>query len=285
MTYHFRSRTCETGTVLDVSGEEAHLEHTGLQVIALAAGEERPLDLMGREIAAIPLSGAFEITVDDAVIRLAGRTDPVTELTDFAYVPPGRRTVVASRDGGRIAIASAAAHSGPEPRRVPREDVGVSIRGAGATSRQINALVGEGAADSSSLIVGEILTPGGGWSSYPAHKHDELTEDESVLEEIYYFEISDGDGPEGGGFAYQRVFSADDRELDLLIEARTGDALAIPHGWHGPVAVAPGCDAYNLYIMAGPGGRAWNITDHPEQAWIRGTWDDEDPDPRLPLAR
>jgi 5-deoxy-glucuronate isomerase len=36
--------------------------------------------------------------------------------------------------------------------------------------------------------------------------------------------------------------------------------------------------------MAGPGEeRAWRIVDDPAHAWIRGTWESEDVDARLPL--
>jgi 5-deoxy-glucuronate isomerase len=35
-------------------------------------------------------------------------------------------------------------------------------------------------------------------------------------------------------------------------------------------------------VMAGPGAeRAWKITDHPEQAWVRDTWESQAIDPRL----
>jgi 5-deoxy-glucuronate isomerase len=131
----------------------------------------------------------------------------------------------------------------------------------------------------------EVLTPSGNWSSFPPHKHDEDREGEAELEEIYYFEIGHGGGNPGVG--YQRVYpSGPDRETDVLAEVRSGDVVLIPDGWHGPSMAVPGYDMYYLNVMAGPSpDRAWLICDDPAHAWVRGTWEQQPVDPRLPLYR
>ena len=122
------------------------------------------------------------------------------------------------------------------------------------TGSIIAALMASGIADyvRASTTVGaqhataacELLTPGGCWSSYPPHKHDERRPGlESELEEIYYYEVA------RGGMAYQRVYGT----TDVLEEVRTGDIVDVPHGWHGPAIAAPGYDLYYLNVMAGPG--------------------------------
>jgi 5-deoxy-glucuronate isomerase len=130
------------------------------------------------------------------------------------------------------------------------------------------------------LIAVEVLTPHGNWSSYPPHKHDEdRPGEETALEEIYYFEVA------RGGFAYQRVYgSGPGREIDITTEVRTGDAVLMPHGYHGPSMAPPGYDLYYLNVMAGAGERAWRFTDDPAHAWIRGSWEEQELDPRLPLT-
>jgi 5-deoxy-glucuronate isomerase len=121
-----------------------------------------------------------------------------------------------------------------------------------------------------------VLTPAGNWSSYPPHKHDEDRPGESVLEEIYWFEVA------GDGMAYQQVYGTS----AVLAEVRTGDVVLIPDGWHGPSMAAPGYDLYYLNVMAGPGAeRAWLISDDPAHAWVRSTWADQAVDPRLPFGR
>ena len=63
---------------------------------------------------------------------------------------------------------------------------------------------------------------------------------------------------------------------------RGKDTVLVPYGWHGPCVAAPGFDMYYLNVMAGPGAeRAWKISDHPDQAWVRSTWETQDIDPRL----
>ena len=80
------------------------------------------------------------------------------------------------------------------------------------------------------------------------------------------------------------MYGTPDRPIEVLEEVRTGDVVLVPHGYHGPSVAAPGYHMYYLNVMAGPGDeRAWKIVDDPEHAWLRGTWDDQDVDPRLPL--
>jgi 5-deoxy-glucuronate isomerase len=135
--------------------------------------------------------------------------------------------------------------------------------------------------DADRLIACEVLTPAGNWSSYPPHKHDEDRPGESVLEEIYYFEVSAG--PTGPGLAYQRVYGHTGADVDVLAEVGTGDVVLVPRGWHGPSMAVPGYDLYYLNVMAGPGERAWRICDDPAHAWVRETWAAEPVDPRLPM--
>lgn len=101
---------------------------------------------------------------------------------------------------------------------------------------------------------------------------------ESVLEEIYYFEL------ERGGPGYHRVSPSRPGGADVLAEVRGGDAVLVPDGWHGPSIAPPEGALYYLNVMAGPGEeRAWLIRDHPDHAWIRDTWEARPADPRLPL--
>jgi 5-deoxy-glucuronate isomerase len=161
---------------------------------------------------------------------------------------------------------------------VPAGAVPVEMRGAGSCSRQVNNFGTPETLDADRIIACEVITPAGNWSSYPPHKHDEdRPGQESVLEEIYYFEV-------GGvnGMAYQRVYGS----TDVLAEVRSGDVVLIPHGWHGPSMAVPGYDLYYLNVMAGPGAeRAWLICDDPAHSWVRGTWAGQTVDPRLPMGR
>jgi 5-deoxy-glucuronate isomerase len=226
----------------------------------------------------LPLAGSCRVDCDGRAAELAGRASVFSGPSDAAYLPPGATVTVSTRDGGRFALPSARATAGRPFRHLPAGDVPVELRGAGACSRQVHNLGTPAALDAERLIACEVLTPAGNWSSYPPHKHDEDRPGESVLEEIYYFEVAPA--PDGtAGMGYQRVYGGAE---DLLAEVRSGDVVTIPRGWHGPSMAAPGYDLYYLNVMAGPGNRAWLITDDPAHAWVRDTWRDQAVDPRLP---
>ncbi|MEU6866926.1 5-deoxy-glucuronate isomerase [Streptomyces sp. NPDC046876] len=222
-------------------------------------------------------------TVGPVTFELHGRTSVFAALSDFAYLPRASRTRITAPQGGRFALAGAACTRTLPPRYGPANEIPVELRGAGPCSRQVNNFAAADAFPCDRLIAVEVLTPGGNWSSYPPHKHDEHHPGrESRLEEVYYFEIAPhGDTP---GLGYQRVSPSPAGKTDILTEVRTGDAVLIPDGWHGPSIAAPGHDMYYLNVMAGPDpNREWLIRDHPDHHWIRTTWPTQPVDPRLPF--
>jgi len=272
-------------TIIDPGARDGW-EHTGLRVLALEPGGSELVTAGGVEAMVVPLNGGCEVSLGGETFVLRGREDVFASATDVLYVPVGSQLTISSAGGGRFALATAVATGSHPVALIRAEDVPVEIRGGGAMTRKVRNFGAVGAFDGmDSLIACEVITPGGNWSSYPAHKHDETVEagdsSESELEEIYYYEIQDG--PAGPGFGFhQTTASSEERPIDVLAEVRTGDTVLVPHGWHGPCAAAPGHDMYYLNVMAGPDAeRAWNITDHPEQTWVRGTWADAGIDPRL----
>jgi 5-deoxy-glucuronate isomerase len=257
-----------------------------LRVAALAAGDAIELQTGRDEAIVLPLAGAFRVTCDGEAIELAGRRDPFTGPTDFAYVPRGAHLEITAAAGGRVAVTTARTDRRLPFRRGDAADVPVERRGAGQASRLVRNFATPGAFDADRLIAVEVITPSGNWSSYPPHKHDEAGPTESALEEIYYYEIAAAPGGTPG-IAYQRVYGSPGHPIDVLVEVRDGDVVLIPHGWHGPAMAAPGYDLYYLNVMAGPGDdRAWRISDDPDHAWVRETWTGQAVDPRVEaLAR
>jgi 5-deoxy-glucuronate isomerase len=151
------------------------------------------------------------------------------------------------------------------------------LRGSGNASRQIHTLIGP-AFPADRLHVVEVWTPGGNWSSYPPHKHDEEGAGETVLDETYYFRTRD---PQG--FALQRLYS-EPHGLDLTMVVRDGDLLTIPFGFHTTCA-GHGFDLYYLNVLAGPQSeRSLAAREDPDFTGIRAAWADSAMDPRLPLV-
>ncbi|HEY3529811.1 MAG TPA: 5-deoxy-glucuronate isomerase [Nocardioides sp.] len=271
------------GCTLLVTPQSAGWSYSGLAVLDLGPGESATWSTGPAETLVMSLAGSCRVTCDGTTYDVQGRADVFSGPSDFVYLPRDAELTVTSDAGGRFALPSAVCERRLPVRHQPADAVPVEMRGAGAASRQVNNFCTPEAFEADALIACEVLTPGGNWSSYPPHKHDEASATESVLEEIYYFEVADG--PAGPGIAYQRVYGHDDREIDVLAEVRTGDVVLIPYGWHGPSMAVPGYDLYYLNVMAGPGEeRAWRICDDPAHGWVRETWPDQQVDPRLPFG-
>ena len=285
MSHVLRSGEAASGPFeLEVTPTSAGWEFSGLRILALAPGQVEDLETDDTEVVVLSLGGSADVTVDGHTFALGGRASVFDGPSDVVYAPRDARMTVSSAAGGRFALASARCHERLEPAYLAHADVPVEMRGAGQSSRQVNNFGVPGVLDAVNIIACEVLTPGGNWSSYPPHKHDEERDGETALEEIYYFEVADG--PSGPGIGFQRVYGHDKADIDIAAEVRTGDAVLIPHGWHGPSIAAPGYDLYYLNVMAGPGDeRAWLICDDPAHTWIRDTWADQPIDPRLPFGK
>lgn len=280
------------GWELVVDASTPGWSHTGLRVAELEAGTTLPLPVGDVERLIVPLSGSFtvEFEVDGAreTVELAGRESVFDGPTDVLYLPVGAYAGLAGR--GRVAVAEAPATVRKPARHIARDEVPVELRGAGRSSRQVHNFGTPETLDADRFIVCEVLTPADNWSSYPPHKHDtNVPGSESRLEEIYYFETAVERGreapTEADPYGFMRTSSSEAGDIDTLVEVRPGDVALVPYGWHGPCAASPGYDLYYLNVMAGPDPeRVWNISDHPAHAWVRGTWDDQDIDPRLPYG-
>ncbi len=266
---------------LEVTPESAGWDHTSLRVLSLAPGSSRVIETGPDEVLLVPLAGGASVRLDDDEISLEGRQSVFDGPTDFAYLPAGSTVMIESARGGRFALAGARADTRLPFRYGPAADVAVEVRGAGQATRLVRNFATVDAFETASVIACEVITPGGNWSSFPAHKHDEESAHESELEEIYYFEIERGPADEPG-FGFHRTTSSPHGEIDVLVEVHDRDTALVPFGWHGPCVAAPGHDMYYLNVMAGPADeRAWLISDHPDQTWVRATWADQAADPRV----
>ena len=259
--------------------------YTGIHVAELA-GDAPELAAGDLERIVVPLAGRFVVTHGDSRTQLTGRPSVFDGPTDVLFLGAGQSMTVSGH--GRVAVCEATARTSRPDRYVARAEVPVEVRGAGRETRQVHNFGIPGALDADALIVCEVITPAGNWSSYPGHKHDEAVPgSETQLEEIYYFEAAPTRGiaapPEADAFGSFCTYSSPAGEIEIRAMVRDGDIALVPFGYHGPAAAAPAYDLYYLNIMAGP-ERGWQFSDDPAQAWIRSTWADQALDPRLPYA-
>jgi 5-deoxy-glucuronate isomerase len=226
----------------------------------------------GGEIALVPLCGRCTVEAEGERWEIGGRASVFDGMPWALYLP--RETAYRVEGDAEVAICGALCERRLEPRLVRPEDVEVEVRGAGNATRQINHLL-KPDFPAQRLLVVEVFTPSGNWSSYPPHKHDEdQPPGEVVLEETYYFRTD--------GFAVQRLYSPR-HGLDLTETVRDGDVLLVPYGYH-TTAAAHGYDLYYLNALAGE-RRSMAAADDPALAWVRPAWDAMEPDPRVPLVR
>lgn len=251
------------GTVLSVTPESAGWSYVGFEVVRLNAGETLQRATEDKEVCLVLLSGKADVRTEDSEWNDIGQRMSVFEKTPpySVYVPGRNRYEVRALTEVELAVCSAPGGSGAHAARlIAPEQVGVETRGYGNIERQIHNILPEGE-PAESLLVVEVFTPEGHWSSYPPHKHDrDDLPNESLLEETYYFRVQ----PERG-FALQRVYT-DDRSLDETLAVKNGEAVLVPRGYH-PVSAPPGYEVYYLNVMAGP-ARAWKFRNDPDHAWL-----------------
>jgi 5-deoxy-glucuronate isomerase len=249
------------GQLIAVTPRSAGWAYVGFEVYRLKKGVPFDWTSPRHEVCAVILSGRADVSFGGHEWPgLGGRPTVFDGVGDSVYAPPGGTLSVSPvSDICEVALCWAPANRGADPLLIRANDVKISTRGSGQTERTIHNILMEDR-PAESLLVTEVLTPGGNWSSYPPHKHD--TDDvprESLLEETYYHRFK---RPEG--FAVQLVYTGD-RSLDEALQVRDGDVVLVPQGYH-PVAAGPGYDLYYLNVMAGP-TRRWLVTTDPDHRW------------------
>ena len=263
-----RPTPAPTGVQLELTPAVAGWDMIGLTAVKLAPGESWDALNDGVEGCLVVLGGTLDAAVGDERFPELGDRATVFDGPPHAlYVPVTERLTVVARTPVELAYCTALADQRHPARRIAPDEVAIELRGDGNALRQIHHILPPGFPAQRLLIV-EVFTPSGNWSSYPPHKHDvHAMPAEADLEEIYYYRTS---RPEG--YAIQRVYTGDtgDAGLDETLTVRDGEAVLIPEGYH-PVVAPPGYDVYYLNVLAGS-ARSMAATDDPAYGWVRGTW-------------
>jgi 5-deoxy-glucuronate isomerase len=273
--------------ILSITPEQAGWEYISFQVRQLPEGKSWSYETGENELAIVNLSGRYTVRSNRGQWSGIGtRKDVFTGAAHALYLPRGSTFTITAEQGGEYAIAWVPTDQDHEPWLIEPEDVSISVRGGDNVSRQINNLLPSGS-PVHRLVLVEVYTPSGNWSSYPPHKHDIHLEDEdgnlieADLEEVYFYKIDKSDG-----YAYQRVYTDETSPLhkagypiDALVRAENNCAVLVPEGYH-PVVSAPGYMTYYLNVLAGSAQTLAN-QDDPRYTWIKNTYKQKDN--RLPL--
>ncbi|MEQ9814328.1 MAG: 5-deoxy-glucuronate isomerase [Azospirillaceae bacterium] len=253
----------KTGKVHDITPENAGWGYVGFGLYRLAPGETAGEATGGREVILVLVEGKAEIAAGTEVFGLLGERMSVFERKKpwSVYVPNGSDWRVRAATDCTLAVCSAPGRGGHPARLIGPDAIDVEERGRGANTRFIHAIAMEDRDVADSLLVTEVFTPQGNWSSYPPHRHDEDAYPEiTYLEETYYHRLDPATG-----FGIQRVFT-EDGDLDETMAVADGDVVLVPRGHH-PCGAPYGHEMYYLNVMAGP-LRKWRFKTHPDFAWI-----------------
>lgn len=272
--------------ILTVTPQLAGWDFISFQARKLSAANQWSFDSAENELAVILLSGRISIHStrggwDDLV-----RKDVWTSAATALYLPRNTEFTITAEHDSEFAVTWVPTDEDHEPWLIQPQDVPISVRGGDNVSRQINDLLPPNSSVHRLILV-EVYTPSGNWSSYPPHKHDVHIEDEAGhlieadLEEVYFYKL---DKPEG--YAYQHVYTDENSPLeqagypiDELVIAKNNCAVLIPEGYH-PVVSAPGYTTYYLNVLAGSAQSLAN-QDDPHYSWVKESY--KSVDPRLPL--
>ncbi len=278
--------TESTRTLVEVTAARAGWKYIRFAVRQVEPGDAWTDDTRANECCLVLLRGhcSVEYTVSKKthVVTLGPRRDVFLDYPHAIYLPPRTRFRVNADDTTEIADGRAPARKRLDARVIRPEDCGCEVRGGGNATRQIIDIVPPSfAADR--LLVCEVLTPSGNWSSYPPHKHDtDRPPGEVKLEEIYYYRFQHADvsrRSSGGAEAYgfQRLYGGRD---DRTLVVTHGDVVTIREGYH-PFVTAYGYNAYYLNVLAGT-RRSMAASDDPRYAAFRA-W--PPPESRVPLIQ
>jgi 5-deoxy-glucuronate isomerase len=263
----------EAGVLLNLPREKANWEWMSLVVRRLQPGDVFQTRTADEEAAFVILGGTCVADWGLGPVHVGKRKNVFDGLPYALYLPAQCFVSFSAETVCEIAECRVPSKAKLEPKLVTPRDVASSLRGGGNASRQIVDVVPP-AFPADRLMVIEVYTPGGNWSSYPPHKHDVHNPPSEVdLDEIYYYRI------QREGFALQQLYGGEDAK-DQTLKSLDGDAVLVHSGYHTVVA-GPGYDVYYLNFLAGS-ARALAVTED-QHAWIRTTWNGTDS--RLPLVR
>ena len=275
-----------TGTAVEVTPARAGWRYVHFAVRQIAPGKHWVSETGAEECILVLLAGCCRVAYGPRAIKgrptIKERSAPGTALLGprrsvFAgyphaiYLPPHTSVRVEADVPTELADGRAPSRQRFDARVIPPDACGFEIRGGGNATRQIVDIVPPGF-PADRLLVCEVFTPAGNWSSYPPHKHDtNRPPGEVKLEEIYYYRFEHREA-----FGLQRLY---DGHSDRTFAVHHGDVMLIRSGYH-PFVTSYGYNAYYLNVLAGT-RRSMAASDDPRYAAFRA-W--PPPDARVPVV-
>ena len=220
-------------------------------IVKLKAGEAFEYQVPGYETCIVPATGTVDVDVEGVAFASLGNrgADVWDGEPEGVYVPVGAKVTISATTDTETFVAGGRYDKVLEPFDVRGEGIDKVQYGSDDTKthRKIKHILGQKQHDKvGRLLVSELFTVGqGGWSGFPAHKHDtDNLPHETRHDETYNFRFRPNHG--SGVQILQREEGVPGDAYQLM-DAST---IMIDKGYHA-CAVMPGYEMYYFTILAG----------------------------------
>lgn len=222
-------------------------EGISLKIIDLLAGESLS-NLIGKETGFLLITGNITCYLNETISRIT-RNNVFTEKSGFIHVNNQDIAKIIAIQDSQIAIIEME-NDKVFNSKVYKSDMIIEDNLAGKNlegkdSRTIRDIVTIGTEPNADIIVGEVISGAGCWSSYPPHSHNQP--------ELYYYKF---DHPNGFGLSVV----GDDVSI-----VKDGDYSIIPGDLLHPQSSAPGYRMFYIWIIRNLEGNPWNTRTYAEE--------------------
>lgn len=235
-----------------VDAEDPTVPLNYFNIVKLSQGQSFEYQVPGYETCIVPATGTVDVEVEGLNFNALGnRGEDVWEgEPEGVYVPVGARVrMTCTSEATETFIAGAKYDKVLEPFdvRVPELDKVQYGSDDTKTHRKIKHILGQKQHGKvGRLLVSELFTVGqGGWSGFPAHKHD--TDDlphETRHDETYNFRFRPNHG------SGVQILQREEGKPGDAYQLMDGSTICIDKGYH-PCAVMPGYEMYYFTILGG----------------------------------
>ena len=188
-----RKPIAATGKVHDITAANAGWGYVGFGLYHLQPGETVTEATEDREVILVLVEGKAEISSGEQYFgKLGERMDVFERIPPHCiYIPNSSEWTATATTALTLAVCTAPGKGEHEANIIGPAGIELETRGNGGNTRYIHNIAMENRDVADSLLVTEVFTPQGNWSSYPPHRHD-LDDYPSMtyLEETYYHRLN-----------------------------------------------------------------------------------------------
>ncbi len=223
-----------------------------ISVLDLKAGDIKEFYSETDEMAILLIKGEVTFAWPNNREKVS-RSDCFKEVGYCLHIPKGTEAVVEAHGDAEVLVQKTANEGtfAPvfyTPETASDETFGAGFLG-GTCVRCVRTYFDYNNAPYSNMVIGEVLSEQGGWTSYLPHSHPQP--------EVYYYRFDHPNGF-GASFVGERAYKVNDK-----------DFCAIPGGEMHPQATAPGYRMYYVWMIRHLDGNPWTDREFdPKHVWL-----------------